>query len=175
MSAATVARAPIGNILLAIEQRLYTRNVVPSRSVKWVTPGMTVPTFDSNFDCLLILGGLAAPLDPGAGRAWRIFTRRIMIQPRARLLLDQPDRVKTWLLGTSMGQGYLPLEEVIADALDLFMPLDGSNNQLCVCPLHLAASADPQKENRKKESAGWGYGSVTFECKYAFNATQGFS
>lgn len=62
--------------------------------------------------------------------------------------------------------GHLALEDLIIDALASYQPVDGDNNWLCIEPMKLLGSTDPQKEEKNRD---WGESALVFEFAYLPN------
>ncbi len=153
-------------ILPVLETRLVTvTGLPPERINEWL--GSEAPHFQGDHDLVLRLKGLQPEsgfLEAG-GRLSIEVTERLEIEVRTRLSLDPASSAKRWL--TDPDFGHIPMRTLVVDALEGFLPTDGSGNGLTSCEIHLLPSGEPRSEGSSQKSPiSWGSERLTFGIKY---------
>lgn len=105
----------------------------------------------------------------GAGRVHTPLVRILEVLVDNRVSLDTATSDEIWL--TDASRGYIPLEELILDAFQMFFPEDSNQDLLTAEPIRELAGDMSAKEIQKP---GWGDDYLRFEVRYLPPLNQNF-
>lgn len=166
---ATLRRAGIGEILLAIQARLvaatgfHTTRVIIAAVAN---PG-DVPHQGAEQDILIMPRDESPEVAvDGGGRYVNLRKRTIEVAARTRLRLDTAQGDEIRLTDTSLG--HLALEDLIADALENWFPLDGTTGDALCTDLDVGRCSRPTKDPKDPT---WVSSGFTMTFQYLRNLT----
>lgn len=103
------------------------------------------------------------PISDGSSRIMTHLSRVVKVHCYTRLALDHSGEDYFWLLHEQLG--HLALEDVVANALDDWLPISADGNMLALCNVKLLGGTEPTKEDRAK-APGWGQSVLEFAVHY---------
>src|SRR5678816_683015 len=162
--------AVIRSSLRAIGPKLKAQLVAETRcgadSIFWIASGSQIPNFTAPADIILQVRQFTPyqPAVEGGGRWDTRITRIIDITGRVQLAVDPAFKDDEWLFGDN---GYLALEEEIVAALQIFTPVDSSQNALLAEPCRFVQGQSPFKEQGNEVL--WGHGTIGLEVYYTLD------
>lgn len=155
-------RASIGEIVLALRTYLVSETGLDdSRVVVTALPRESVPRLAAAQDLLIrVLGETPdTPVIDGAGRHDNRRHRTLEVTPRTRVSLDRLDQDLVRLTDESLG--HLALEDMVADALELYHLEDGPD--VMAAPLRVMQLTAPERLQTDKH---WIASSFTVALTY---------
>lgn len=161
-----LARTSLRDIVLAINDRLVAKNVLPQDRI-WISMKMNVPVHDQADHYITILPlhqWVFQDCSDGAGRYYTEAHGRINTYLRCRLSLDESYRDKEWLTNETLGA--LSTYHKIIDALQMYLPTDDDGNAILMEPMRLVYTNEPRKE---RQSPDWGEIMLEWQVVYALN------
>ena len=146
---ATVVRSNPVTWLPKIQERIRFVVGFPSERVKIVVR-KNVP-FSHPQDILIRLGSFR--IDEGitfeAGRVATIIHRELFVTIRTKLAIDESEVDTQWVLHPTLG--HFQIEDKVLDALQMFQPVDSSDNWLLTEPRKLISGPEPEKDEKSDE------------------------
>jgi hypothetical protein len=167
-------RSYFGPIVQAIKTQLVTYTGIPEHRVllraRHKQAKTTHPVQGRQY--LVIRPYLPRPIGEwteAAGRVNKGVSRPVEIIARTRLGLDQMDRDDNFLLNED--EGHFLLEELVFDALEMFMPEDADTNIIVARPIRCIPSPEPTDKDEPVDPQ-WGSSSLFFDVWYQLDLDQ---
>jgi len=161
---ATVLRSNVAAILAAVKAQLIADGVALEDEI-WIVRkrrGLQV-SFSGDKQFLLSVGGyLPGKENDGGGRLNTWIRRRLRMQIRTSLLLDEAEKDETRLLTDATG--HYAIEDAVLNCLQDFLPEDTDGNWLLNEPMRLNPSGDAEQE--APNDSAWTQSVLEFEICY---------